>query len=79
MVKNDLSAMRGLHPNSEMTVIGYTVFTLLLVVILPLLPFFLLYWVVDAFVGDDDRRVATGGDEDRRAMQYDDEPPRATD
>ncbi|WP_449404993.1 DUF7535 family protein [Halosimplex halophilum] len=42
-----VSKMRGLHPNSEMAIIGYVIGALIALAMLPLLPFFLLYLLAD--------------------------------
>lgn len=57
-MQDTVSRSRGLHGNSEMTVIGYVMAAILLVVVLPLLPIFLMLYLVDRLV-----RVSTGGDE----------------
>ncbi|WP_436928026.1 DUF7535 family protein [Halosimplex amylolyticum] len=51
------SKMRGLHPNGEMSFIGYTIAAILVVGMLPLLPFFLLWLLVD--------RITSGGEQPR--------------
>ncbi|MFC7143011.1 hypothetical protein ACFQMA_25265 [Halosimplex aquaticum] len=45
------SKMRGLHPNAEMSFIGYAIAAVILVGMLPLLPFFLLWLLVDRITG----------------------------
>ncbi|WP_415383587.1 hypothetical protein [Halosimplex sp. TS25] len=46
-----VSKSRGMYPNGEMSMIGYGIAAILFVGLLPLLPFFLLYYVVDKLLG----------------------------
>jgi len=41
------SRSRGMHPNSEMTAVGYLMAGILVVLLLPLVPLFLLYLLID--------------------------------
>lgn len=53
-----VSRSRGLHGNREMTIVGYVMAAILLVVVLPLLPIFLLLYLIDRLVAP-----STGSDE----------------
>jgi hypothetical protein len=46
-----VSGTRGMHPNTEMTVIGYLIAATIAVAVLPLAPFVLLYLLVDRVTG----------------------------
>lgn len=46
-----VSRNRDLHGNSEMTIIGYLMAAIMLVVVLPLLPIVLLLFIIDRLLG----------------------------
>ncbi|WP_160134313.1 DUF7535 family protein [Halococcus salsus] len=49
------------HGNTEMDVIGWGIFVLLFVVALPVIPLFVVYWLLDRALGSGDRpEEATG-------------------
>jgi len=45
-VPNMVSAARGLHPNAQMSLIGYAFVLPLLVILLPFLPFVVAFWLL---------------------------------
>ncbi|WP_164471781.1 DUF7535 family protein [Halosimplex salinum] len=48
---NSISKSQGLRPNGEMSMIGYAIAAILFVGLLPLLPVFVVYYVVDKITG----------------------------
>lgn len=54
-----------MHGNSEMTVIGYLMAAIMLVVVLPLLPIILLLFLLDRLLGPTNR----GGEPGRPAIE----------
>lgn len=50
-----VSRNRDLHGNSEMTIIGYLIAAVMLVIVLPLLPIIVLLYLIDKLVGRGDR------------------------
>ncbi|WP_161625238.1 DUF7535 family protein [Halosimplex carlsbadense] len=46
-----VSQMRGLHPNGEMAIIGYLIGATIAIAVLPLVPFILLYLLIDRLTG----------------------------
>ena len=46
-----VTPLTGEHPNQQMDVIGWIVFAVMAVVLLPLLPVFLVVWIVSKAIG----------------------------
>lgn len=56
-----VTPLSSTHGNTEMDVIGWGIFIVLLVVALPVIPLFVLYWLLDRAFGSSDRpEEATG-------------------
>lgn len=43
---------RGMHPNGQMNIIGWTIVVLMLPLLVPLIPFFLAFYLVDWLSGE---------------------------
>jgi hypothetical protein len=52
--QDSIGPSRGMYHNQQMGVIGYLVAVPLLLILIPLLPFVVVYWVVSKLVGPSD-------------------------